>query len=395
VTQSFIPAVFMRGGSSKGVFFHARDLPTDRVLLDAIFLAVLGSPDPYGRQIDGMGGGISSLSKAVIIGPPTRPDADIDYTFAQVAVDRPMVDWSANCGNLSSAVGPFAVDEGLVRVPDSQTALVRIHQVNTGKLIHARFPVRNGRAVVDGDYAIAGVAGTGARIRLDFLAPGGTSGRGLLPTGQPIDLLTVEGHGPVRASLVDAASPAVFVAAADLGLTGAETPDAIEARPGLMDLLDRLRRAAGVRMGIAATPEAVALASPRIAMVAPPIAAATLDGRMLDPASHDIAIRMLSMERVHRAVPMTGALALGVACRVAGTVPALLASDATRTEEIRVAHPSGTLAVGAEVSQDDQGAWHADSAVVFRTARRLMQGAVAVPARVLAPMADVVPVMTS
>ncbi|MFO0182112.1 MAG: PrpF domain-containing protein, partial [Alphaproteobacteria bacterium] len=178
--QAFIPAIFMRGGSSKGVFFHARDLPQDRAQQDAIFLAVLGSPDPYGRQLDGMGGGISSLSKAVIIGPPTHPDADVDYLFAQVAVDTPVVDWSSNCGNLSSAVGPFAVDEGLVRVADGE-ALVRIHQVNTKRIIHARFPVRGGKAVTAGDFTMAGVSGSGVRIRLGFLAPGGGATGRLLP----------------------------------------------------------------------------------------------------------------------------------------------------------------------------------------------------------------------
>ena len=204
MSQDFVRAVFMRGGSSKGVFFHAADLPADRAVLDPMLLAVLGSPDPYGRQINGMGGGISSLSKAVLIGPPTHPEADVDYTFAQVAVDRPEVDWSANCGNLSSAVGPFAVDEGLVRVEDGPEALVRIHQVNTQRIIHARFPVQGGRAVTQGDYAIAGVSGTGARVRLDFLNPGGTRGRGLLPSGAALDIIEVEGAPPVRASLVDA-----------------------------------------------------------------------------------------------------------------------------------------------------------------------------------------------
>ncbi|MBK1659574.1 2-methylaconitate cis-trans isomerase PrpF family protein [Paracraurococcus ruber] len=377
MTQSFLPAVFMRGGSSKGVFFHAKDLPADRAAVDPILLSVLGSPDPYGRQLDGMGGGISSLSKAVLIGPPSHPEADVDYTFAQVAVDRPVVDWKGNCGNLSSAVGPFAVDEGLVRVADGE-ALVRIHQVNTRKIIHARFPVREGRAEVRGDFAIAGVAGTGARIRLDFLAPGGSQCAALLPTGSPVDVLEIPGFGPLRASLVDAANPAVFVAAADLGLTGAETPDAIEARADLMALLDRIRRLAGVAMGLAATEAAVGLASPRVALVAGPTAARTLDGGVLDPAGHDVTIRMLSMERPHRAVPMTGAMGLAVACRVEGSIPQALARRGARPEEIRVAHPSGTLAVGAEVRRDDTG-WQADSAVVFRTARRLMQGQVALP----------------
>src|SRR5690606_22923655 len=236
MTQRAFPAVFMRGGSSKGVFFHARDLPRDRAALDPILLAVLGSPDPYGRQLDGMGGGISSLSKAVIVGPPTRPDCDVDYTFAQVSVDRPVVDWAGNCGNLSSAVGPFAVDEGLVPAGDGE-ALVRIHQVNTRKVIHARFPVAGGRAVATGGFAIAGVSGTGARIRLDFLDPGGAATGRLLPTGNAVDVLDVPGFGSVAVTMIDAANPVALVAAADLGLSGTELPDAIEARTDVMAAL--------------------------------------------------------------------------------------------------------------------------------------------------------------
>ena len=375
MTQRFIPAAFIRGGSSKGVFFHAKDLPNSRAEIDPILLAVLGSPDDYGRQLNGMGGGISSLSKAVIIGPPTHPDADVDYTFAQVSVDKPVVDWKGNCGNLSSAVGPFVVDEGLVHVADGE-ALVRIHQVNTRKIIHARFPVRNGKAEVRGDFVIAGVSGSGARIRLDFLSPGGTQTPNLLPTGNPVDTLHVDGL-TIEASLVDAANPAAFIHAAALGLTGAELPEEIEARADLMALLDRLRRAAGIAMGLGATPEAIGLASPRIALVAAPQASRTLDGKLLDPALHDIQVRMLSMERPHRAVPMTGAMCLAVACRIEGSIPHAVATHGTRADEIRVAHPSGVVAVGAEVRQDISG-WYADSAVVFRTQRRLMQGAVAV-----------------
>jgi hypothetical protein len=236
-----------------------------------------------------------------------------------------------------------------------------------------------GRAEVRGDFAIAGVAGTGARIRLDFLSPGGTQTGALLPTGNPVDVLEVPGLGRLRATLVDAANPAAFVAAEDLRLTGVESPEAIEARADLMALLDRVRRVAGIAMGLGATPEAVGLASPRIALVAGPAAARTLDGQVLDPAGHDITVRMLSMERPHRAVPMTGAMALAVACRVEGSVPHSLATRGERPEEIRVAHPSGTLTVGAEVRKGAAG-WQADSAVVFRTARRLMQGQVAIPA---------------
>ena len=375
--QAFIPAIFMRGGSSKGVFFHARDLPAERAARDAIFLSVLGSPDPYGRQLDGMGGGISSLSKAVIIGPPTHPDADVDYLFAQVAVDKPVVDWSSNCGNLSSAVGPFAVDEGLVRVADGE-ALVRIHQVNTKRIIHARFPVRGGKAVTAGDFAMAGVSGSGARIRLDFLAPGGGATGRLLPTGNPQDTLHHEGRA-YALSLIDAANACVFLDARDLGLTGTESPDAIEADPARMALFDALRRKAGVMMGLAATPEAVGLALPKIAVVAPPAAYHALDGAAFTADTHDIAVRMISMERAHRAVPLTGAMCLGVASRIPGSVPHQLAGPPARADETRVANPSGILSVGAEVREAAAG-WHAESAVVYRTARRLMQGAVAVPA---------------
>jgi 2-methylaconitate cis-trans-isomerase PrpF len=377
--QAFIPAVFMRGGSSKGVFFHAKDLPADRARQDAIFLAVLGSPDPYQRQLDGMGGGVSSLSKAVIIGPPTHPDADVDYTFAQVAVDRPLVDWSSNCGNLSSAIGPFAVDEGLVRASDGE-ALVRIHQVNTRRIIHARFLVRGGRAAVAGDFAMAGVAGTGSRIRLDFLAPGGGATGALLPTGNVVDTLDHDGRGHA-ATLVDAANACVFLDARDLGLTGTEHPDAIEADAALMARLDALRRIAAVRMGLCATPEAAPLAIPKVAVVAPRADFRALDGTTHAAQTHDISVRMISMERAHRAVPLTGAMALGVACRIAGSLPQAVAGGIA-DDEVRVANPSGILSVGAEVSRRETG-WFADSAVVFRTARRLMQGAVAVPMRVL------------
>ena len=375
--QAFIPAVFLRGGSSKGVFFHAKDLPQDRAKQDAIFLSVLGSPDPYGRQLDGMGGGISSLSKAVIIGPPTHPDADVDYTFAQVAVDRPLVDWSSNCGNLSSAVGPFAVDEGLVRASDGE-ALVRIHQVNTKRIIHARFLVRGGRAATEGDFAMAGVSGTGARIRLDFLTPGGGATGRLLPTGDAMDVLEHDGR-QYRATLIDAANACVFLDARELGLTGTESPDAIEANPATMALLDALRRQAAVRMRLAATPAAAPLAIPKVAVVSAPAAYRALDGVTIGADTHDIAVRMISMERAHRAVPLTGGMALGVACRITGSLPQTIAL-ASRDDEVRLANPSGILSVGAEVRRTDDG-WVADSAVVFRSARRLMQGAVAVPTR--------------
>ena len=240
-------AAFIRGGTSKALVFHASDLPADRAQWDAIFLAAMGSPDRHGRQLDGMGGGVSSLSKVCVVAPSSVPDADVDYTFAQVQIRDARVDYSGNCGNMSSAIGPFCVDEGLVAPPPgSTTALVRIHNTNTRKLIHASFPVADGRSVERGDLAIPGVEGTGAPVRLDFISPGGASTGRLLPTGRVLDTLDVPGMGAVRASLVDAANACVFVAASDLGLAGTELPDALDADAGLLHRLGEIRLAASV-----------------------------------------------------------------------------------------------------------------------------------------------------
>lgn len=377
--QALIPAVFLRGGSSKGVFFHAKDLPADRAKQDAILLSVLGSPDPHGRQLDGMGGGIAALSKAAIIGPPTHADADVDCTFAHVAVDRPLVDRRSDDFNLLAAVGPFAVDEGLLRASDGE-ALLRIHQVNTQRIIHARFLVRGRRAATEGDFAMAGVSGTGARIRLDVLHPGGAATGSLLPTGRAMDVLKHDGRA-FRATMIDAADACVVLDAAELGLTGAESPDAIEAQPAIMALLDALRRVAAVRMGLCATPEAAPRGIPKVAVVAPPAEYRALDGTTIGAPTHEVALRMISMERVHPAVPLAGGMALGVACRIAGSVPHAIAATPDG-DEIRLAGPSGILSVGAEVRRDGAG-WVADSAVLFRSARRLMQGSVTVPLRLL------------
>src|SRR5688500_1023057 len=248
--QRKIPAVFMRGGTSNALVLRQSDLPADRAQWDEIFLAAIGSPDPYGRQLDGMGGGISSLSKVCVVGPPTRSDADIDYTFAQVQVKEAKVDYSGNCGNMSSAMGPFAADAGLVKVAGKQ-ALVRIHNTNTKKIIHAHFALDDGLAAVDGDLAIPGVAGTGAPVRLEFREPGGATTGKLLPTGNVVDTLDVPGVGRIRASLIDAANATCFLDAAELGLTGTEMPDTLDASAELLDKLDRIRVAASVAMGIA------------------------------------------------------------------------------------------------------------------------------------------------
>ena len=377
MAERYIPAVFMRGGSSKGIVVRGSDLPADPAERDRALLALMGSPDPYGRQLNGMGGGLSSVSKVVIIDPPSRPDADVDYLFAQVAVDQALVDYGATCGNMAAAVGPYAVEQGLVTVAGGQ-ATVRINQVNNGKLIHSHFAVEGGRAVTDGDLAIAGVAGTGARIRLDFVDPGGAVTGALLPTGQVVDLVDSADFGPIEMTLLDAANAAAFVRAIDIGLTGAEPPDEIEAIPGLMAKLDRLRRQAGVLMGLAATVDAVGPSNPRFVIVAAPAPFQILSGETVGAAEHDIGVRMLNMGRVHRAIALTSAMAVGVACRIEGTLAHQLAVPAGRPDEIRVGNPSGTISVGAEVSREGRE-WRCDSGAVYRTARTLMRGEVAVP----------------
>ena len=273
MSQIALPAVFMRGGTSKGLFFHRRDLPAERAAWDALFLAALGSPDPHGRQLDGMGGGLSSLSKAVAVSPSTRPGVDIDYLFGQVAVDRALVDYRSNCGNLSAAVGPFAVDEGIVRPTDGE-AVLTLHNCNLGQRIEARFAVANGRAVVEGGTVLDGVAGRGAPIALSFLEPGGAVTGRLLPTGHARDTLDVPDGGPIEATLIDAATALVCVRAEDVGATGVELPAAIESDPALAARLESIRRAAAARMGIAPASENV----PKVGYVAPPAAWATLSG---------------------------------------------------------------------------------------------------------------------
>ena len=388
--QTRLPAAFMRGGTSNALVFHERDLPGNREAWPALFCAAMGSPDPNGRQLDGMGGGISSLSKVCVIGPPTRPDADIDYTFFQIAVDRAEADISGNCGNMSSAMGPFAVDEGLVAAADGE-AVVRIHNTNTARMIHARFPVEDGRAAVNGDFSLPGVAGTGAPVRLDFLEPGGASTGSLLPTGRPVDRLDILGAGALDVSIVDAANLCCFVRAADIGLTGVETPAMLEGDTGALALLDAVRRAAGEAAGLDPVPGSI----PKVGMVAPPTAFETLSGERLGPADMDFSARIVSVGRPHRAVPLTAALCLGVAARMEGTLvrEASGASgggadaaihDVRRVPrgggDIRIGHPSGIALVAAEVSGGGAGP-HAERAVVYRTARRMMDGFVYAPAR--------------
>lgn len=379
--QRRIRAVFVRGGTSRALVFHRRDLPEDRAAWDPIFLAALGSPDPHGRQLDGLGGGLSSLSKVAVVGPPSRADADVDYTFGQVEVTRPFVDYRGNCGNISSAIGPFAIDEGLLPAREPET-LVRIHNTNTGKLIHARVPVCAGEAAVRGDFRLPGVAGTGARIVLDVLDPGGAVTGRLLPTGEAAEDLAVPGVGAIRASLVDATNPLVFVRARDLGLEGVEAPEALDADRALMARLEGVRAAAAVRMGLAPTATEATQRSPavpKIALVAPPQPYRTLAGKPVAPDAVDLVARVVSMGKLHRAFALTGAMCLAVAARIPGTVVAEAAGGPRPAGDVRIGHPSGVLAVAAEVAPGPAGPV-ARRVTVYRTARRLMEGFVCVPA---------------
>jgi len=379
--QRRVQAVFVRGGTSRALVFHRRHLPADRGAWDGILLAALGSPDPNGRQLDGLGGGISSLSKVAVVGPPTRPDADVDYTFGQVEVTRAAVDYRGNCGNISSAIGPFAIDEGLISGRPPVT-VVRIHNTNTGKLIHAHVPVDDGRASVRGDFMLDGVPGTGARIALDFLDPGGAVTGRLLPTGHAQDTLDVPGVGTVTASLVDATNPMVFVRAKDLGLDGTERPDELDARAGLPARLEAIRATGAVRMGLARTLEEASRSSaavPKIALLAAPTAYRTLAGAAVEPHAADLVARMVSMGKAHRAFALTGAMCLAVAARIPGTVAQEAATLTGPSGDVRIGHASGVLPVAAAIEPGPGGTPVAQTVTVYRTARRLMEGFVLVP----------------
>jgi 2-methylaconitate isomerase len=379
--QLKLPAVFMRGGTSNAVVFKQQDLPLDRTLWDEIFLAAIGSPDPNGRQLDGMGGGVSSLSKVCVVGPSTRPDADIDYTFAQVQVKEAKVEYGANCGNMSSAMGPFAVDEGLLKV-SGREALVRIHNTNTKKIIHALFSVDDGLAAVDGDLAIPGVSGTGSPVKLEFRDPGGATTGKLLPTGNIVDTLDVPGVGKIRASLVDAANATVWVNARDIGLTGIELPEALEANTAVMRKLEAIRAVASVAMGITANAEDAAKnkSVPFVGFVSAAQDAKMLSGTAIAAGDIDLTGRVISNGQPHRALPLTVSLCMAVAARIEGGVVNDVLREGTGAEApIRIGMPSGILTVAATVS-NKTGAWHAEQGAFYRTQRRMFEGQVVVRA---------------
>jgi 2-methylaconitate cis-trans-isomerase PrpF len=372
--QRAIPCVYMRGGTSRALFFHERDLPADTDARDPLFCAALGSPDPDERQLDGMGGGITSLSKIAVIGPPTHPGADVDYTFVQVDPRRGSVGYRGNCGNISSAVGPFALEEGLVDASGEEAAVV-IHNTNTKKLIRARFATVNGYAAVTGDFRLDGVAGSGAPIELGFLDPGGAATGKLLPSGQARNRLTIESLGEVEVSMVDACNPVVMIEARALGLSGIETPAQLNANPRAMQLFEHLRVQAAVSMGLVDDP-----ADARTKMTnLPLVALLSKPAAVQDGMQADVVVRMISSGQPRKASPLTGAMCLAIAAQIDDTVihDVRLRTTADVSRFV-IAHASGLLPVAARVEKRD-GRFEAREAIAFRTARRLMDGRVYVP----------------
>ncbi len=379
MTQLRIPATYMRGGTSKGVFFRAEDLPADRAARERVLLRVIGSPDRYGKQIDGMGAATSSTSKIVIVGPSTRPDCDVDYLFGQVAIDRPVIDWSGNCGNLTAAVGPFAITQGLVAAPAEGRATVRIWQANIGKRIIAEVPMRDSEVLEEGDFELDGVTFPAAEIRLAFLDPGAAGA--MFPTGRVIDRLPVAGVGQVEATLIDAGLPTVFVDAATLGLTGRELQPDVNTDRVLLDRAEAIRVAGAVAMGMAENAADVVaknlLHTPKIAFVAPPATYTASSGRAVAAGDIDLLARIISMGALHHAMTGTGAVAIAAAASVPGTLVNRIAPPDAEGR-IRFGHPSGTLAVGAQ-AQRRGDAWVVGKVLMSRSARRLMEGWVRIP----------------
>ncbi len=385
--QVAVRAAFYRGGTSRAVVFREADLAVYGARAqEAIILAALGSPDPYGREIDGLGGGISSLSKVAIVGPaPAGSGADVTYRFGQVDVEHPAVEFMGTCGNISAAIGPFAIDEGML-APREPVTPVRVLAVNTGQYYVCHVPVRAGRAEVEGDYTIDGVPSPGARIRLEFLEPGGTLGRGLLPTGRTRETVELEDGRAVEVSIVDAGNPIVFLRAADLGATGSERPEEIDANRPLCETLDAVRDEAAVRVGLASSPAEArqrSKAIPKVVMVAPPASYETTGGSRVSRGDADVLARMLSMSRAHRTLAATAGFCTAVAASIDETLVGEIARPRLDPGRVlRIGHAAGVLEIGASVESGSEG-WHVRSISTYRTARRIMDGQVYVPERYL------------
>ena len=387
--QIKIPATYMRGGTSKGVFFRLQDLPeAARVpgpARDALLLRVIGSPDPYGKQIDGMGGATSSTSKAVIVAKSDKADHDVDYLFGQVSIDKPFVDWSGNCGNLSSAVGSFAIASGLIdpeRVPQDGMATVRIWQANIGKTIIAHVPVSMGEVQETGDFELDGVTFPAAEVQLEFLDPAAEeegAGGSMFPTGNLVDELDVPGVGRLQATMINAGIPTIFVNAEAIGYTGTELQEAINGDPRALAMFETIRAHGAMRMGLIDSIEEAAKRqhTPKVAFVAKPANYVSSSGKQVNAGDVDLLVRALSMGKLHHAMMGTAAVAIGTAAAIPGTLVNLAAGGGERSA-VRFGHPSGTLRVGAEAVQS-KGEWSVAKAIMSRSARVLMEGWVRVP----------------
>jgi methylitaconate Delta-isomerase len=376
-----IECSILRGGTSRGVFFESAALPSRREMIEPILLNVFGSPDM--RQINGLGGATSQTSKAAIVGPSSRDDADVDYTFAQVSVTAALVDWGGNCGNISSAVGPYAIDAGHVAVTGDLTR-VRIHNTNTGQIIVAQVPTRDGRALVEGDYSIPGVPGTGARILLEFTEPAGSTTGRLLPTGRPRETLTLASGRSVTASIVDAANPIVFLLADELGLTGTELPAELEANTAVTDVLEEARDMVAEMIGVV-DDRSVATATspglPKVGFVGRPAAYTTTTGEYLESSTSDLSGRLMSMQTAHRSYMATGAICTAAAAFIPGTVVHQVARPSDERPEpdtIRIANPYGVMEAVARVD-DSEEPIHVLGVAIGRTARHILDGRVWVP----------------
>ena len=371
----------MRGGTSKGVFFLADDLPSDAAARDRILMRVVGSPDRYGKQIDGMGGATSSTTKVVVISKSAREDCDVDYWFGAVAIDRPVIDWSANCGNLTSAVGPFAITEGLLEAPADGLATVRIWQANVGQRIIARVPMRQGEVLEDGDFELDGVAFPAAEISIEFEAPDADDAGPMFPTGNQVDMLDVPGVGRFEVTLIEAGIPMIFLEAQALGLVGTEMQQDVNGDTGLLDRVERIRAEGALAMGLVKSAEEATRTrphSPKLAFVSRPADYTASDGKRIEAQGINVVARTFSMGPLHHAMTGTGAVAIATAAAIPGTI----VHRVTRHDgdgRVRFGHPSGALTVGAEVHMAD-GRWTADRVMMSRSARRLMEGWVRVPA---------------
>ena len=368
-----LPVTLLRGGTSKGVYILEEDLPRDKALWEPLLLRLMGSPDK--KQINGLGGAQSVTSKVAIVKKSDRLDADVDYTFAQVSVDKPLVSYKGNCGNISSGVGPFAIEKGLIEAKEGITP-VRIYNTNTDKIIIADVHTQNGQVIYDGDFAIAGVPGTSSPIKLKFVEPSGTLGHGLLPTGNAVDILEVPGYGKVEVSIVDAANPLVFVKASDLGLTGRETPDDLNANAAKLDLLEAVRGLAAVKLGLIEDYTRSAWETPgipKMTFVDEAENYVTAEGVSVEKTAVDLLSRMMSMQKAHPSYAMTGAMCTAAAAVVPGSVVQQVLSPGTDTQFIRIGHPSGILECGVDFEENGTCPVIVDT-FGFRTANLLLDG---------------------